>query len=86
MAVCHLAGEPPGAGMGRVDPTNVFDALADNFSLNVTRTRDPVWNEEFKLNVGDPASQFLQVCVSFVCNFDYVSFCRRFVLCMICRS
>ncbi|KAG0615812.1 hypothetical protein M758_5G068700 [Ceratodon purpureus] len=24
-------------------------------------TRDPVWNEEFKLNVKDPASQFLQI-------------------------
>ena len=46
------------------DPTTFWHWLTV-FSLN-PRTRDPVWNEKFKLNVKDPASQFLQVCMCLI--------------------
>lgn len=50
------------SGAGIEILSHQLDVLADYFSLNA-RTRDPVWNEEFKLNVKDPASQYLQVCM-----------------------
>ncbi|KAL3695407.1 hypothetical protein R1sor_009483 [Riccia sorocarpa] len=51
-----------GSNFPGLDLWSYVSVLTPTFvSLIITRTRDPVWNEEVKLNVRDPTSQTLKI-------------------------